>query len=209
MTCYCSHFLLRELGDTLTLLCRFSVNLVKSHLHPTTRLIHLGALLDTVLGKVFLLPERHQNLRGLAAQVLTERRVSLATLSRLLGTMVFAIGIVPWMRLHTRVLQWFLLPFQQRNMSCAQIKVLPVEMSCSLVWWTSHAITKGEYFRALNRVTVTTDASLFGWGAHLQAQMAQGQWSQADIAHSINWLDSGWSVWLSSSFACLSQPSMF
>ncbi|KAK9400751.1 hypothetical protein NXF25_011465 [Crotalus adamanteus] len=48
---------------------------------------------------------------------------------------------------------------------------------------------KGSIFREPNRITLTTDASLFGWGAHLGTQIAQGQWDQKDLSHNINWLE--------------------
>ncbi|XP_039203199.1 vomeronasal type-2 receptor 116-like [Crotalus tigris] len=39
------------------------------------------------------------------------------------------------------------------------------------------------------RTVLTTDASPFGWGAHLQLQWAQGRWSQQDLLNNINWLE--------------------
>ncbi|KAK9400738.1 hypothetical protein NXF25_011452 [Crotalus adamanteus] len=48
---------------------------------------------------------------------------------------------------------------------------------------------KGSIFREPNRITLMTDASLFGWGAHLGTQIAQGQWNQEDLTHNINWLE--------------------
>lgn len=44
-------------------------------------------------------------------------------------------------------------------------------------------------FKEPDCVTITTDASLDGWGDHLHTQMTQGRWSKAEASHSINWLE--------------------
>lgn len=41
----------------------FSINLPKSHLTPTTCILHLGAEIDSALGQVFLSPERLTSIR--------------------------------------------------------------------------------------------------------------------------------------------------
>ncbi|XP_032069511.1 uncharacterized protein LOC116506048 [Thamnophis elegans] len=167
----------------------FSINKAKSHLVPTTHILHLEAWFDTEATQVFLSEERQDSLRQLISQVDKGSKVSLATLSRLLGKMVSAITIVPWVRLHTRELQWLLLPFQkvQRSTSLVRI-ILHSEVRHSLHWWASPAISRGCHFRLEDRITITTDASLTGWGAHLDTHVAQGKWSEEESALSINLL---------------------
>ncbi|XP_039206630.1 uncharacterized protein LOC120311329 [Crotalus tigris] len=98
--------------------------------------------------------------------------------------------LLPWARLHSRLLQWFFLPYQKRNLSASNRKVtVPHHTLRSLFWWTTSAMTKGVIFREPNRVILTTDASLFGWGAHLGTHLTQGQWSHSDLAQNINWLE--------------------
>lgn len=63
-------------------------------------------------------------------------------------------------------------------------------MLWSLQWWTYPVLGKGCAFRELSHITITSDASLFGWvGSHLWSHMAQGYWTQADLSHNINWLE--------------------
>lgn len=50
----------------------------------------------------------------------------------------------------------------------------------SLDWWTFDAVTKGCSFQEPHRLVITTDASLYGWGAHLGPHIVQGQWSQQE-----------------------------
>ncbi|XP_015683147.1 histone deacetylase 5, partial [Protobothrops mucrosquamatus] len=157
----------------------FSVNFQKSQTLPSPRLLHLGAIIDTTNCMVYLSPKRLVSIRDLARRVYKGRTVPLVLLSQLLGKMVSCVAIVPWARLHLRELQWFLLPFQRLNASASSRQVrLPVHTLRSLRWWFSQAITKGSPFKEPDRLTITTDASLFGWGAHLQSQFAQGRWSQ-------------------------------
>lgn len=100
---------------------------IKVICHP--KLLHLRALIDTHECRVFLSMEIQVKLRELADKVARERRMSLAKLSRLLDTMVSTIDIVAWVRLHTRDLQWCLLPFQRRFLSCSLAKInIPLEV---------------------------------------------------------------------------------
>lgn len=38
-------------------------------------------------------------------------------------------------------------------------------------------------------MTITTDASLLGWGAHSRADLAQGQWTHSEQQQTINFLE--------------------
>ncbi|XP_039187629.1 uncharacterized protein LOC120302772 [Crotalus tigris] len=110
----------------------FSVNFKKSHTTPIRRLQHLGAIIDSSLCKVYLSLERRTSIRKLIRK---DRRVSLAQLSKLLGKMISCMGIVPWARLHSRLLQWFLLPYQRQNLSASNRKVtVPHHTLRSLLW---------------------------------------------------------------------------
>lgn len=159
----------------------FLVNWAKSQLTPCTCIQHLGAVIDTVQSKVFLTQDRQSSIIDLASRFQSQRSASLLGLSRLLGKMVSSFGIIPWSRLHSRELQWLLLPFQRacRSTSATRIQLPPAVLD-SLDWWTSDAITKGCNFREPHRLVLTTDASLYRWGTHLGPHLAQGQWSQQD-----------------------------
>lgn len=59
----------------------FTVNLEKSQLVPATSILHLGTVIDSVRGQVFLSAERAESIRELEDQVLLRRVVPLLTLS--------------------------------------------------------------------------------------------------------------------------------
>lgn len=102
---------------------RLSINYQKSHLTPTTHLLHLGALMDSAKGQVFLSPDRIQSIKSSVIQVRSLRKVPLLHLSQLLGKVVSFISIIPWARRHTRPLQWFLLPFQKSGRASSKTPV--------------------------------------------------------------------------------------
>ncbi|XP_070591658.1 uncharacterized protein [Erythrolamprus reginae] len=123
----------------------FTINVGKSQLFPATRLQHLGSIIDTISGKVTLSPERQENIHRLVSDLIRLRRAPLALLSKVLGTLVSAIGIVPWARYHIRGLQWFLLPAQRARVSHSQrIIILPKRVRESLKWWLTGQWTMEE-----------------------------------------------------------------
>ncbi|XP_039211541.1 exocyst complex component 3 isoform X1 [Crotalus tigris] len=83
----------------------FLINFKKSQMNPSTRLLHLGAVIDMESCHVYLSEERRRSIRDLARKVRRDRTVALATLSQLLGKQISCIAIVPWARLHIRELQ--------------------------------------------------------------------------------------------------------
>lgn len=168
----------------------FTLNLEKSHLHPTTRILHLSAVIDSAQGKVFLSEERRLSIRSLVDQVLSLQSVSLILLSTLLGKMILCIAIIPWARFHSWPLQWYLLPYQRARHSNSRSQVqLTSEVRLSLRWWSLKAMHNGSLFQEPQRLTLTTDASLLGWDAHLQSHVAHDQWSPAELINNINWLE--------------------
>lgn len=91
----------------------FLLNLEKSELHPTTKIQHLGMILDTQQMKVFLSPSRIKKTKDLAQSFRHRRSANLMPLTRLLGLMVVDMEVLQWGWLHTRELQWCLSPYQR------------------------------------------------------------------------------------------------
>lgn len=104
--------------------------------------------------------------------------------------MIFCLAIVPWARLHSHPLQWFLLPSQRADCSNSKLRItVPQWVIGSLEWWRLPAMERDCLFREPPCLVLTTDASLFSWAAHLQSQVTQGRWTSADLLHDINWLE--------------------
>ncbi|XP_061466244.1 pleckstrin homology domain-containing family A member 7 isoform X3 [Rhineura floridana] len=188
--------ILQDLEDTIRALKEnkaygWLVNFDKSHLQPTQRLLHLGAMLDTLQAMVFLAPDRITAITSIARSLMQQTSADVMLLTRALGMFISTIHIVPWARAHTRPLQWILLPFQKDIASSNHRKVrLSPALRLSYRWWTKvQHLSKGTSFREPRRTVVTTDASLIGWGAHCNSQYVQGVWSNTEQSQSINWLE--------------------
>ncbi|XP_039181469.1 heterogeneous nuclear ribonucleoprotein R isoform X1 [Crotalus tigris] len=67
--------------------------------------------------------ERRDSVRDLVLKVCRDRTLSPSGLSWLLGKMISCIEIVSWARLHSRTLQWFLLPYQKQGTSISNREV--------------------------------------------------------------------------------------
>lgn len=125
----------------------FSINRAKSQLISSTHIQHRGAVIDIVKFKVYLTQDCQSSSIELASRFQAQCSASLLGLSYLLGKMVTSFGIIPWSRLHSRELQWLLLPFQWSCRSTSVTRItLPLAVLNSLDWWTSEAVTKGTMF---------------------------------------------------------------
>ncbi|XP_061442163.1 uncharacterized protein LOC133365007 [Rhineura floridana] len=167
------------------------VNFDKSHLQPTQRLQHLGAMLDTLQETVFLSADRITAITDIARSLMHKSSADVMLLARALGMLVSTIHIVPWARAHTRQLQWALLPFQH-DIANSNHRAIPLSptLRLSFRWWTRvQHLTQGTPFREPHRTVITTDASLLGWGAHCNSQFVQGVWNTAEQTQNINWLE--------------------
>lgn len=97
----------RHVSLSLDLLCSLgiSVNLKKSHLIPAQVLQFIGALLDSVQARAFLPQDRAAAIWYWVHQVQQHRSSRALTIQRLLGHMAAAIPVVPFAKMHMRLLQ--------------------------------------------------------------------------------------------------------
>lgn len=87
----------RDLATTIWILRDHGFSNIpdKCHLEPSTRLVHLGALIDMMAIQVFLSQERQDSIRTLKHQIRSDRAVPMMLLSQLLGKMISYLAIVP------------------------------------------------------------------------------------------------------------------
>lgn len=116
--------------------------------------------------------------------------VPLALLFQLLGKLISCISLVPWAWFYARPLQWFMLPHQKVECSTLTVRVgVLLGVLQSFCWWGSKTIGKSCVFKVVDRLTLTSGASLFGWEAHFADQVARGQWTPQELRRNINWLE--------------------
>ena len=179
-----SHFLLllESLG--------FMVNREKSALLPSQSFVHLGMSFQTNRNLVFPSDKRVRKLVELGQSLLSLQRSTPRTLHQFLGSCVATSDLVPLGGVHLRPLQWALSDIwtpQSSDWDCS----IPITTSLrqALSTWTNVSwLTTGVPIRPVPpSISLCTDASGLGWGAHLlpSFQVTQGVWGPTEsLLHS-------------------------
>ncbi|KAJ1137758.1 hypothetical protein NDU88_004154 [Pleurodeles waltl] len=158
----------------------FSVNVPKSHLEPSQRLLFIGAVLDTTLNQAFPPPQRIQDIQALVPMFQNGAVIPVLKVLRLLGLFASCILLVTHARWHMRALQWCLRRQWSQHKGDIEGSVkISRDAATDLKWWIADDnLCRGRPFTQPPPVTtVITDASTLGWGAHLGDLEIKGLWS--------------------------------
>ena len=176
----------------LTLGLGFIINVEKSSLTPSQQPTYLGAIINLAVGLATPTLDRYQALRDCIQTFMISPSLPARIWLRLLGMMASLIDLVPWCRMHMRPLQLHLL-YHFRPRKDPISKDIPVTQLIrdQLQWWlTRDNLMSGTTFpRPSPSISVTTDASKMGWGAHLEDQSIAGSWSTQQSQLHINHLE--------------------
>ncbi len=159
----------------------FILNVEKSQLVPTQRLIHIGVEYHLDLGLMFPPMDRVRRFEG-RISVLLNLRVSTAFFwLSLLGLLSSVTDVIPLGRLHLRPLQLYMLAHwapASKNLK-ALIPVKHDLLDHHLRWWLDRKCTRAGMLLDIPdaQAHLFTDASESGWGAHLDTLQVSGQWS--------------------------------
>ena len=168
------------------------INLEKSDLSPSQTPTFLGAVLDfqTALARPTL--ERvsavQEGIRVLLEFPSAPARAWLV----FLGYLASLVDLVPWCRFHMRDLQFHLLRHFSPASRDLSVRVpLATEVIPAFNWWQTEANILGgaPFCPQKETVTLTTDASLSGWGAVLDSRHVAGFWSGEWLHSHINLLE--------------------
>ncbi|XP_070173457.1 uncharacterized protein [Littorina saxatilis] len=170
----------------------FSVNQGKSDLVPSQQFTYLGMVFDTRAWTVCPAQRRIDKLQDLVRSLSSLRHAPVRVLASLQGQMESMSTLIPLGRVHKRPFQAFLNsawdPASQGwNLS------LPLQgwfLESTRQWLDSAWLTQGVPISLpLPELHLFTDASLQGWGAHLEGNTASGLWDQAQKLLHINILE--------------------
>ena len=190
------HLLLEDLGRVRDLATGLGLllNIEKSELIPCQEFTFVGMTFHTVL-KIVRIPEaRVLALLSLVRAFSKRRYLSAREFLSLLGVLNAAADFVPLGRLHMRPLQFVLLSQWRPNVDSLQAR-LPVsrEFVHHLRWWDSPYLLRQGVPLLVSppELFLFTDASLVGWGAHLEpvGLMTSGLWSPQESLLHINNLE--------------------
>ncbi|VDH88860.1 Hypothetical predicted protein [Mytilus galloprovincialis] len=142
-------------------------------------------------GLVYPTMERIEKLQILLEKMLSGQNLALDFL-KILGMMASCIELIPNARLFMRPIQLHLLSFW-RPVSKNMLAHVPLtqHLKSHLLWWKNSANTlKGRYLQLPKiNVTITTDASMKGYGGHMGKQIFQGVWNSEQKLWHINCLE--------------------
>lgn len=165
----CALQLLRQLG--------WIINLDKSHLDPTQELTFIGGFFRTNLDLVQIPRDRWEKILRFAHRGLAHA-LTLREWQSLLGLLTSAQDLTLRGRLMLRPLQRFLCPHIQADDTKTRF-ALPLHLHSFLRWWTveSNVCVGTSLTEFSHQRELFVDASLQGWGAHLEQESASGLWS--------------------------------
>ena len=169
----------------------FIINVEKSSLVPKQQITYIGGLFKLDQGLVLPTPERVAKLQE-TVRCLMNGLPTAQQYMKLLGIIASCLELIPNARLFMRPIQLHLLQaWNPAKMSLNYQIPCTKELKSHLQWWLNTAnITKGRCFQPIQTtITVTTDASMKGWGGHVENQVVQGLWTETDKQNHINNLE--------------------
>ncbi len=168
------------------------LNAKKSVLSPLQRTTFLGVIWDSTSMQARLSPARIESILSAVKRIRLGQSLTVRQFQRLLGLMAAASNVIPVGLLHMRPLQWWLRTkgFSLRGNPFHMIKVTRRCLRALVMWKKPWFLSQGPMLGAsCRRKTLTTDASLTGWGAILEGRSGQGLWKDHHLSWHINHLE--------------------
>ena len=185
-----SHSLVLDLTRKFIGLCieqGMLVNLGKSHLSPTTSLIHLGTKWDFDAFTVAVPDDKVQVVTATAARLVRHGRALISTLESLMGLMVSCEKLVHHGRINYRSFQACVI-WNLRFGRRPRYVSLPPPAIEDLKWWSNKGVIARPVacLQPKHDLVVSTDASNIGWGAATDDWSVYGRWTGEEVTLHIN-----------------------
>jgi len=168
------------------------INWEKSELEVTQDFIFVGVHYNLKEGKVAPSQEKRDRILKVAQPFFKRKEVPAVCYQRIIGLLNILESVVPWGKIHFRVLQWNQISMWSPQ---AQSQDFPIRVwegtKKDIFWW----LDKGNLFRGAPlhpippQFFLNTDASLEGWGAHSEENKVYGQWDPQERKLHINVLE--------------------
>ncbi|XDV44749.1 hypothetical protein PO909_012989 [Leuciscus waleckii] len=168
------------------------LNVKKSVLSTLQRTTFLCVVWDSRTMQARLSPARITSILSVVKQAKLGQSLTVKQFQRTLGLMAAASNVIPCGLLYMRPLQWWLRTkgFSLRGNPLRMIRVTLRCLRALVMWKEPWFLSQGPVLGALcRRVTLTTDASLTGWGAIMSGRSAQGLWQDHHLLWHINCLE--------------------
>ena len=169
----------------------FVPNKAKSQLVPVQKITHVGLVWDSVAFTVSVPADKLNDIQLRCAKALSSR-VSIRFLSSILGTLEFFRWGFPYAALHFRSLQRQVIQLLGRGLSYNALVYVSDDSKKDLQWWIDcgSELPPKSLSPFTPDITITTDASLSGWGAWSSGgDKVFGRWSSEESENHINVLE--------------------
>ena len=168
----------------------FTVHKDKSVLAPVQQIEYLGFLLNSSSMTITLTEARKQKLRSACEQALYQEYIIIRNLAKLIGIMVSCFTAIPYGKLYYRDLDNLKSQALKMNGYKWDSKVrLNIKAVTEINWWIAHIDTVTPMKRKTPFLTLTSDASLKGYGCVCNGVTAKGVWSEEEQREHINVLE--------------------
>ena len=174
------------------------INFDKSELEPSQSVQYLGMQINTAQNRVFPSPTRVDRFLQHVIHFREQSSPQAWEWLRLLGHMSSLEKLVILGRAHMRSLQFQLKAHWRQNIDSPYAHIsITSEVLLDLIWWVNpEHLLAGIPLETTNPdLLLHTDASLEGWGAHLDELQAAGLWTPQEKQLHINLLELK-AVWL-------------
>lgn len=169
----------------------FRINPEKSDLVPSQVFTYLGMIFNTRSFTVSPKQDRVLSLLHLATEIKTLNLVSLRRLLQLLGKMESVASLLPLGRVRKRPFQRLVQKLFPDQTKLDDETPVSLELQNTLQIWTNLDWLQSSVPIRPKKVQafVTTDASMVGWGAHMNDHTIQGVWNSEESNFHINNLE--------------------
>ena len=165
--------------------------LIKSVLYPTQRLVFLGFVLDSIVMRIYLTPEKASNVKNACQRVLLSPCPLIREVAQVLGLLTSSFPGIMYGPLHYRWTEmdktWAL---QENKGNFDKPMRLSTAAKGELQWWVNCVETSyNPVSHGPMQVTMITDASKTGWGCTVNGIPTGGCWDPEEAARHINYLE--------------------
>lgn len=179
--------------DTVSLFTNlgFTVHPVKSVLQPLQKIDFLGFVLDSVTMTVTLTETKAMKVKSACANLLSQETASIRAVAQVIGFLVSSFPAVEFAEMHYRHLESDKISALRANKgNFDSPMIMSAQARTELSWWITNILTASKPISRSNPdLTLTTDASMVGWGAVCIDTSTGGFWDLEEQRHHINYLE--------------------
>lgn len=169
----------------------FVVHVEKSVFVPQQQATFLGFLLNSITMRITLTHEKIQKITKYISKLLASNSPTIREVAQVIGHLISSLPAVKYGKCHYRTIE------NDKILALKQAKGdfdSPMSLSDASVtqlrWWLEHLPTTFGFIQApVVDCTISSDASLTGWGGVMGNVSTGGHWQPIEAKHHINYLE--------------------